>query len=263
MHDALVFAIQPEAAAAGGSGLWDALPARYVRLEEAERRLAARVQRRRAQLAPSALERVERERRRLGRELHTGVGQLLAAAMLQAEAAAAGLAEPAAPVREALGRLHSLSREALSQVRAISHRLYPPEWRRLPLEQALRRMWENAGVAQLFESRLRIEPLDRQPEREIKVMLYRAAQEGLSNITRHAAASRVEMALETFGETIVLTLHDNGRGFAVSQSAGGLGMRSMRDAAADVGARVEIESSPGNTTLRIWAPFAARRRSLP
>ena len=101
----------------------------------------------------------------------------------------------------------------MEQVRGLSLRLHPPEWQRLTIEAAIRQLWELSGIPQRFESSLRIQPLPRQPALESKILAYRAAQEGLSNVARHARATRVEASLETRGGSLAFTIHDNGAGF--------------------------------------------------
>src|SRR5689334_14960508 len=93
---------------------------------------------------------IELERRRLARELHTGIGQLLAAIRIQAEVVSAQLKSPAPPVAQALQRIETLSIEALDQVRALAHSLYPPDWERIGLADALQQLCQKAGVAQKF-----------------------------------------------------------------------------------------------------------------
>jgi signal transduction histidine kinase len=258
MPETLLYAAQAEGAVeAEPPRLGDELLGRYFRLENAERKLAANMRRSRAGRGTPAIHQVERERQRLGRELHTGVGQMLAAIRLQLEVIATQLPNPAESVQQALERIGWLSQEALQQVRGISHRVYPPEWQRLTIEDALRQLWEVTGIPQRFSAGLRIEELGREPAQEIKVLLYRTAQEALSNIARHSAASRVEMTLETWNDRIVLTMRDDGQGFtgAGASRESGLGLRSIRDAAAEVGAKFEVESAPGSTTLKVLAPF--------
>jgi signal transduction histidine kinase len=259
MPETLLFAAQAEAPAAAASAVFgDQFIESYFRLENAERKLAAHMRRSRNGRGAPALRQIERERQRLGRELHTGVGQMLAAIRLQLEIIAAQMPDAAEPVRLALGRIEWLAQEALQQVRGISHGLYPPDWQRLTIEEALRQLWEVTGIPQRFEARLRIDPLAREPGQEVKVMLYRAAQEALSNIARHSGARCVEMTLETPGDRIVLSLRDDGRGFAAAlKTSLGLGLRSIADACAEVGAKFEVESVPGSTTLRVWSPFEA------
>jgi signal transduction histidine kinase len=258
MPETLLFAAQAEGPrAAASDGLGQDLLGLYFRLEKAERKLAAGIRGTRTGRRAPALHQIERERRRLGRELHTGVGQMLAAIRLQLEVIATQMPNPAQAVQQALGRIEWLSQEALQQVRGISRRLYPPEWQGLTIGEALRQLWEVTGIGQRFEGRLSLDRMLHDPSQEIKVLIYRTAQEGLSNIARHSAASRVEMSLETISDRIVLIVHDDGNGFDPAALGSGLGLRSMRDAAAEAGAKFEVESASGSTTLRLYAPFEA------
>jgi signal transduction histidine kinase len=231
---------------------------RYFHLEEAERKLTARA-RRNSPGRLSTLRQIERERQRIGSELHTGVGQMLTAVRLQLEFIGAQMPNPAEPVKQAFDRIGWLAQEALEQVRGISRLLYPPEWQRLTIGEALRQLWEVTGIPLRFNAQLHLPPLDREPGHEIKVLLYRAAQEALSNIARHSGASQVELRLETKGEHIVLTIYDNGTGFdaAAAGEGSGIGLRSVRDAVAELSAKFVVESAPGSTTLRVEAPFEA------
>ncbi len=235
----------------------------YFALQRAEHTLSARTRRLRRAGGTNTIRQLELERRRLGRELHTGVGQLLAAIRMQLEVIARQLPEPSGPVQQALGRISSLAGDALEQVRTVSKRLHPPEWQRLTLESALRQLWENSGVPQAFDGTLEIQTLEREPELEVKVLLYRAAQEALSNLVRHARATRVTLRLERREDGATLTISDNGVGFdvaallsAAASISSGLGLRSIRDQAEAVGGKLEIASGPHGTTLEISAPYA-------
>jgi signal transduction histidine kinase len=233
------------------------------RLMAAERDLHARVRRGRS---GGAVRQIERERQRLGRDLHTGVGQLLAAIRLQLEVVNGQLTDPPASVSQALGRISTLVGDALDQVRALSHRLHPPEWQRLTLSSALDQLWSLSGIPARFEASLRIEPLPADPGLEVKTLVYRAAQEALSNIAQHAQATRVEASLAARGGWIELRVADNGVGFnlagffsAPPSVASGIGLRSIREQAAGLGGRLDIATGPNGTTLTLTAPFVPDR----
>ena len=234
----------------------------YFRLYSAERELTARARQWRGNGGTQTVLQMERERERLGRELHTGVGQILAAIRLQLEVIAAQPRERSAAVEQALGRLWSLAGQALDAVRSVSHRLHPPEWQRLSIEAALQQLWEVSGIPQRFEAALRVEPQAGEPPLEAKVLIYRAAQEGLSNLVRHSRATSVEMSLERAGGWLVLTLEDNGIGFdsrghfqAPASVASGIGLRSIREQAAALGGQLAIQSGPGGTKLEVSVPI--------
>jgi signal transduction histidine kinase len=231
----------------------------YFRLQQAERRLSRMVRR---DPRGTAIRQVELERQRLGRELHTGVGQILAAIRLQLDAIDAQLPSPPAAVRQGLDRISKLAASALDQVRALSRRMHPPEWQRLTLESAIRQLWELSGIPERFESSLTIEPLPRQPGLEAKTLLYRAAQEAFSNIAQHARASRVQACLEIRGDRLILTVTDNGAGFdaarldaAAPSLRSGIGLRSIKEQAASLGGVLSIQTGHSGTKLEISAPF--------
>src|SRR5262245_30343443 len=234
----------------------------YFRLQQVERWLYERASRRRRRGNSRGVRHfLELERRRLGRELHTGVGQMLAAIRLQLEIIDAQLLVPEPPVAEALRRISQLAEEALGQVRAVSHRLHPPEWQRLRLEDALRQLWQISGIPESFLSELRIESLDEEPDLEVKVLLYRALQEALSNLVRHAHATRAALRLERRGPMLALSVQDNGSGFDTEMLArlagldAGIGLRSIREQAAELGGKLMVTSGPIGTTLEILVPF--------
>ncbi len=234
----------------------------YFRLLHAERRLARKAGRSSGREI-RALRQIELERERLGRELHTSVGQQLSAIRLQAEVIASQIPAGSSLAQQALDRISALTADALEQVRSISKRLHPPEWQRLSLTAALEQLWELSGIPQRFEASLRIAPLSREPDLDSKVLLYRAAQEAVSNLIRHSRATRVEVEVREQDGRLVLTCRDNGVGFdatrvftAPPSVIGGIGLRSIRDQAAGLGGKLSIESGPSGTTLEITVPFS-------
>ncbi|HTS32219.1 MAG TPA: histidine kinase [Bryobacteraceae bacterium] len=235
----------------------------YFRLQHVERNLSTRARQQRRPGGRLSIVQIERERQRLARELHTGIGQMLAAIRLQLEVIAAQMPDPPALVKQSLGRISTLANDALEQVRSVSRRLHPPEWQRLALETALAQLWEMSGIPQRFETSLSLAPLPHEPALEVKVLMYRAAQEALSNLTRHSRATRIDLTLEPVGETLVLTIQDNGVGFDVAKQfsapasvASGIGLRSIREQAHSVGGKLIVESSPVGTKLEVSAPFS-------
>jgi signal transduction histidine kinase len=234
----------------------------YIRLQAAERILSIRARERRGGGSRNPIQQIEAERQRLGRELHTHVGQLLSAIRLQLELVTAQLQEPAPGVQKALDRISILTADALERVRTIAQRLHPPEWQRFPIEAAIRQMWDLSGIPENFDARLEIEGLPYQPELDIKVLLYRAAQEAVSNIVRHSRATRVEASLQPRDGSLVMRFQDNGAGFDVfglfsapPSLAGGIGLRTIREQAESVGGILVVESGPDGTKLELTVPF--------
>jgi signal transduction histidine kinase len=230
---------------------------RYFKLVDGERRLSERARRHRGSSGGrKAIRQIELERQRLGRELHTGVGQSLAAIRMQLDVINGEMPLPPPKIRQALASIGGLSASALEQVRGVSKRLHPPEWQRLTLEEALRQLWDLSGVGERFSGGLEIEPLPQQPVPEIKALLYRAMQESLSNLVRHSKATEVRASLRAAGDRAVLTVEDNGVGFDVARLRAepasvkaGIGLRSIRDQVAEAGGNFDMESSPVGTKL--------------
>ena len=228
-----------------------------------ERRLSRTVRRRTGRGGRSAIRQLELERQRLGRELHTGVAQMLAAIRLQLEVIAIEQPSPPQNVAYALSSISALAADTLEQVRGISRRLHPPEWQRLTLESAIRQLWEISGVPQRFEASLQVQPLLREPHLEVKVLIYRALQESLNNLVRHSLATSIYATLELCAGQLVLSVRDDGVGFdaerlfsAPANVAAGIGLRSIREAAEALGGKLDVESGAHGTKLIVSvAPF--------
>jgi len=235
----------------------------YFRLQVVERKLSLRATHLRSGGGRVAMRQIELERQRVGIELHTGVGQMLAAIRLQLELVNAHMTDSPAPVRHALDNIAALAAGALDQVRSISRRLYPPEWQRLTIEDALLQLWNLSGIPMTYEADLRLHALGREPEPEVKGLIYRAAQEGLSNIIRHSKAKKVALSLASQGDIVVLTLEDDGIGFDSAllgcmplSVAGGIGLRSLAEQAAALGAKIAVDSGPKGTKLILSTHFS-------
>jgi two-component system NarL family sensor kinase len=228
------------------------------------RRLFGSAQRRRGERSGhKAVRQIEMERQRLGRELHTEIGQMLTAIHLQLEVISAELPSPPPNVGRALESISTLAAGSLAQVRDISRRLHPPEWQRLTLESAIRQLWDISGVPQRFDASLEIHPFPVEPSLEAKILIYRGLQEALSNMVRHSRATRVAVALELSGGQLVLSVGDNGVGFdaqrafsAPASLASGIGLRSIRETAQELGGKLDVKSGADGTKLVVTvAPF--------
>lgn len=253
-----------ESPATGLSSLAFKLLLDCFRLQTIERSLSTRAARQKRGGGRTAIRQIELERRRLGLELHTGVGQMLAAIRLQTELVAGQLPQPSHPVRHALENIATLATGAFDQVRSISRRLHPPEWQRLTIDVALRQLWELSGIPLRFDARLNVQTLDRDPDPEVKTLLYRTAQEALSNITEHSKAKVVSMSLHQDGGLLTLTLEDDGVGFDPASRArapisisSGIGLRAISAQAAAIGAKMNITSGRNGTKLVLSTHFSA------
>ena len=189
---------------------------------------------------------VMEERQRLARELHDSVSQALYSIALGTHTALA-LLERENPVRAAkpLEYVLSLADAALAEMRALIFELRPDALEKEGLVTALSR---HAEVI-LARHHLAVETmLCEEPSAplDVKEALYRIAVESMNNAVKHAQATRISLRLQTQDGIITLEVHDDGVGFDPQGGyPGHLGLRSMRERAAQIGAALEIESAPG------------------
>jgi signal transduction histidine kinase len=243
--------------AASGRRLWSAFaPAlllTLVALALAQIPLAWSLARRVRRGAYRALEASELERRRVARDLHDGVVQNLAGVSYSLAAAAGRIdGEPAAIVSEAAEE----TRECIRELRTLLVDIYPPTLQQSGLPAAL------ADLASTLRARdvavdLDVEShLDVGPEQER--LLYRAAQEALRNVARHADAGHVKVHAGRVNGHATLRVEDDGRGFAPGddeERRRHFGLRMLADLAADAGGELTIHSEPGaGTRVRMEIP---------
>src|SRR5262249_15018863 len=154
------------------SRLESSLVQKFFRLLRQEQ-ILSRLARNRRTGGRRANQLIEWERQRLGRELHTGVGQMLAAIRVQVELIEARLPGVDPKVRRSMDSIMALVEGALEQVRSVSQRLHPPEWQRLTLESALHQLWDLSAIPDHFQAQLDFGPLRAEPPLEMKTLIYR------------------------------------------------------------------------------------------
>jgi signal transduction histidine kinase len=227
----------------------------YFRLLRLQQSLDSRLRRRRSP-GTVLIEQLERERARLARELHSGVGQSLSAITVHLELIEKRASELPQDVRGYLERTALLVSEAAREMRNVSHRLHPPDWQALSLAEALRSLWRSSGIPDKFQGSLTIAGLSAEPPHAVLVTLYRAAQEAVANVLRHSAATAITLALEERNRQLVLCIEDNGKGFdPAALVPGGIGLRSIREQAASLGGSLRITSGSGGTKLEVTVPL--------
>ncbi len=199
-------------------------------------------------LASQVIRAQEDERRRIARELHDDTAQVLFAQLLRLTTLK-GSPDPA--VHSMAATLEEMTVEALEGVRRLALELRPPALDDLGLSAAL------GELAQRFAEQLEI-PVDYQSRglrgrlpSEVELVLYRVAQEALTNIAKHADARRIWLDVDRTGEDVTISIRDDGSGFdhaVMAESDGrglGLGIFGMEERVALVGGRFRIWSRPG------------------
>ena len=224
--------------------LSDTFNAMLDRLED-ERRESAR----------RSLAAQEQERRRIARELHDEVGQSLTAVLLSLETASRELAPSDRPKLE---RTRTGVGDTLEDARAIAARLRPPVLDDLGLGNALRALCNQFNEQAEMRIDRHIDAGVEVASPEAELVVYRVAQEALTNVARHAGVDAAALRLARHDGTVELVVSDEGRGFRVDASTPTVGIRGMRERAVLVGAELDLQSSPGaGTTVRLVVPAAA------
>jgi two-component system, NarL family, sensor histidine kinase UhpB len=210
--------------------------------------MLGRLERERRESGRRALEAQEQERQRVARELHDEVGQVLTGVMLELEQAAKGGGEaPLVTARESV-------RHALEEVRRIARELRPEVLDDLGLQSALRSLCTAAAAHDGLRVERRLELGDEALSPEVELVVYRIAQESLTNVMRHAAASHVMVALSGVDGGLRLVVRDDGRGLP-ADAAAGAGITGMRERALHIGGQLSVSAvRGGGTEVRLDVP---------
>jgi signal transduction histidine kinase len=205
-------------------------------------------------------------RNSLARDIHDGLGHYLTAMSVQLEKALAFRSIDPAAADQALNESKRLVAVALQEIRSTMGVLCESEVELSPM-RSLAELGQYMGHGSL-KVQLKIEGDESSYSRQVLMTIYRAAQEGLTNVQKHAGAGQVDMKLE-FGKAVAkLEIRDNGKGFApeslgaMPEQAGegtagqlGYGLQSMRERLELLGGNLRVESKPGGgTTLHISVP---------
>jgi two-component system sensor histidine kinase UhpB len=222
------------------------------RIELAFLRMMRRLEAERRRAGSAALHAQEEERARVARDLHDEVNQSLTGLLLRLEAAR----EAAPPELEAeLTETKALANQAMTELLSLARQLRPTALDDLGLAAAI-----GGQVEQLSRGEIEAELISEGDFSDLgddaQLVVYRVAQEALSNAARHSGAGKVEVRLRRIGAGgVVLEVADDGRGFAFDESERGLGIGGMRERALLVGGELTIESRPDHgTTVRLSVP---------
>jgi signal transduction histidine kinase len=199
----------------------------------------------------------EQERTEVAREIHDELGQALTALKLDLHWVGQRLADGRAGVRAKIASMSRSIDATVQAVRRISSQLRPKLLDDLGLSAALewqaRDFEQRAGVA----CQIRSEPDDVILDSARSTALFRIFQETLTNVARHARASRVDVVLRDFAETVEMTVSDDGKGIGPEEVSDGrsLGIVGMRERVRTLGGQLEISGRPGRgTSVRVAIP---------
>ena len=200
-----------------------------------------------AQLVAQARESgIQDERQRLAGEIHDTLAQGLAGIITQLQAAERSAKVQGEAEIHVAGALR-LARSSLAEARRSVRALAPEELGRAQLPDALRTLAERWSQDEGVPVQVEVTGIQLPLSPAIEVSLFRVAQEALTNVAKHAGASRVGLTLSYAGPEVLLDVRDDGRGFAKTENPG-FGLTSMRQRIRGVGGYLEVESVPGEGT---------------
>ncbi|MDF0665279.1 MAG: sensor histidine kinase [Nitrospira sp.] len=214
-------------------------------------------------LASQLLRLQEEERRRISRDLHDDINQRLALLSIDIEMLEQQLSD--APIRmvSTVHAIHNRIVELSDDVRRLAYQFHPSILDDLGLAIALRRLVDDFQARTGIRAQFFCQDIPTHVAQDVVTCLYRVAQEGLANISRHARAKNMRVELRRVRNGLQLMIGDDGVGFDVNQydgRRGSLGLLSMRERVFLVAGNLEIQSTPSEgTRVCAWVPFTQER----
>ncbi|MFC9970477.1 sensor histidine kinase [Spirillospora sp. NPDC127200] len=213
-------------------------------------RMLQRLETERGTSSARALSAQEDERRRISRELHDELGQSLTALLLDIKRLTDQAPEP---LRRELGYTQEIARQSVEEVRRIARRLRPDVLEDLGLASALTSLATQFDTHTTLRVRRRLHPGLPPLAPQTELVLYRVAQEALTNAARHSGGDTAELTLAPAGDGVLLSIEDNGKGMGDASEEAGI--RGMRERALLVGGTLQLhDGSDGGTRLTLRVP---------
>ena len=252
----------------------DAVKARQA-LSEARRELERRVHERTAELnlaneslrslSGTLLQLRDDERRRLARELHDSLGQLIAATGMSLAAIRGQQGRLDANGVKAIGEIAELVQEMNRQTRTISHLLHPPLLDEVGLVSALGWYVQEFSSRSGIQVQLEISESFGRISEDLEIAIFRIVQECLTNIHRHSGSPVAVILVRQLSDQIVLEVEDRGRGISAEKlselktaRSRGVGFRGMQERVRYLGGTWEIRSNGSGTVVTVTIPFPAK-----
>jgi signal transduction histidine kinase len=202
----------------------------------------------------------DEERRRIARELHDSVGQLLVAIKMNNAAITDQIQRTYPQAVDDLRRNDNLVDEILRSIRTISHLLHPPLLDESGLPSALRLYVEEFSARSGIKVDCDCETSHERLPLEMETDLFRIAQECLGNVHRHSSSPTAGVRFYLKGKKAYLEVSDSGRGISLERQreiaigGGGVGLRGMRERIAQLGGELQITSNSKGTTIEVAVP---------
>ena len=201
----------------------------------------------------SIIEAQENERRRISRELHDGLGQLLSAAKLNFGMIDLVNNNNKEKSSDIVKQVDSIISKAIVEARRIAHDLRPTTLDDFGLIPALRILCQFAKITGI-KVKFQVSPTLERIDPKVEIAIYRIIQESFNNISKYAESTEVSLDLYRKDNQVFVRVKDNGKGFdtenvtRTKKAGGGFGLLNMKERAELIGGKVEIISSPGHGT---------------
>jgi signal transduction histidine kinase len=199
----------------------------------------------------------EAERKRIAGELHDGIGQTLVVIRSRAELGLRDGSDPA-EARRHMEEILEATGDGIAEVREVAYNLRPYQLDRLGLTRAIEALVEQAAASSGLTITSRLDRLDGVFARDDEIGVYRIIQEALSNMLKHAHATRANVDARRSNGSVEIEIADDGRGFdpqALPADRPGMGLSGIAERARILGGRHTIQSSPGRgTRIVVWLP---------
>jgi PAS domain S-box-containing protein len=226
------------------------------RAEDATRRLSGRI-----------LTLQDEERRRIARGLHDSLGQYLAALKMNLDC----LPNPTNEQSKLISDCSDIVNRSLAEIRTVSHLLHPPLLDESGLDSAARWYVDEFSRRSGITVTLNVSPERMRLPSDVEIALFRAIQEGLTNVHRHSGATSVDIRVSVSGSEVRLEIRDNGRGipqeqlsrFAEGATPTGVGLAGMRERVHELHGTLEIHCNGTGTELTVVVPASSKPTIAP
>ncbi len=204
------------------------------------------------------------ERRALARDLHDDLGQSLTAARHLLRHARHRVGDGPGSVGPNLDMIADRLDEIGGQTRRILYDLRPEMVEHVGLDDALQALVERVGAGSTLRVTLRASGLERELSEDFGLVIWRCAQEALTNVARHARAATAEVTVEVGPDDVRLRVADDGAGYDPESTPPGLGLLGMRERVTEIGGSWRVVSAPGaGCAVEIEIPFPSAAQEAP
>lgn len=222
---------------------------RRYRLKQ-ESKLQVAIMRQQEIATRAVLEAEEKERQRIAKDLHDGVGQIMSAAKMNLSSFENEFKFLEPHQKEKFEKIISLVDESCKEVRTVSHNMMPNALLKAGLSAAIREFIDKIDT-KVLKIDLYSEGLNERLDSNLETVLYRVIQECVNNVIKHSGANHLDISLIKDKDGISATIEDNGKGFDARESKAfeGLGLKNIRTRIEYLKGTVDFDSTPGKGTL--------------